>query len=156
MADPRDNFDDLVRGKGGKGTDDPRVIQRIIDGASAEVIRRIQLRAMQTVPIATPVDTGHARSGWTPNVGSPVVNRLERPADETVARAAAAKRTAANRARAEGIARSYLLRQGPVFISNSVPYVVFLDQGSSAQAPANFVARALTAAIKSIGGKGTL
>lgn len=148
----KDDFDDLSKkGQTGRVLKNTKQVQAILEGASSEVVRRIQLRAMQTLPSATPVDTGHARSAWTPNVGSPVVDRLDRPSDAKAARGAASGRAAANRAKAEGIARSYLLRQGKVFISNNVPYVVFLDQGSSAQAPANFVERALTAAILSVG-----
>ena len=148
----KDDFDDLTpKRPTGRILKNTRQVQAIIEGGTAEVVRKIQLRALQTLASATPVDTGHARSGWTPNVGSPVVDRLDRPTDDAAARGGASSRASANRAKAEGIARSYLLRQGKVFISNNVPYVVFLDQGTSAQAPANFVERALTAAILSVG-----
>jgi len=143
----REDYDDLTPKAPRRILKSRQELRAIIEGGTAEVVRRIQLRALQTLASATPVDTGHARSGWTPNVGSPVVDRLDRPNDETVARGAASSRAAANRAKAQAIAKSYLLRQGSVFISNNVPYVVFLDQGSSAQAPANFVERALTTAI---------
>jgi len=143
----KDDYDDLTPKAPRRILRSRNELRAIIEGGTAEVIRRIQLRSLQTLASATPVDTGHARSGWTPNVGSPVVDRLDRPKDDTTAKGAASSRLAANRAKAEAIAKTYLLRQGRVFISNNVPYVVFLDQGSSAQAPANFVERALATAI---------
>lgn len=147
----KDDFDDLKgRAPTGRVLKNVGEVIAIIQGGSAEVIRKLQLRAMQTLQSATPVDTGHARSAWTPTVGSPADERLDRPSDEGDAKSAASGRLAENRARAEAIAGSYLLPQGTVFISNNVPYVIFLDQGSSSQAPSNFIERALFAAIASV------
>lgn len=143
-----DDFNDL-QGKRPSG----RVLKNvgelvaIIQGGSSELMRRLELRAMQTLVSATPVDTGHARSGWTPSVGSAVSDALELGSKKSETRRNANSRLRDNRAKAKAIAETYQLKQGTVFISNNVPYVVFLDQGSSAQAPANFIERALVAAI---------
>jgi len=147
----QDDFDDLKgRAPTGRVLKNVDEVVAIIQGGSAEVIRKLQLRALQTLQSATPVDTGHARSAWTPSVGSPVEERLDRPANEVDAKSSASGRLSENRAKAEAIADSYLLPQGTVFISNNVPYVIFLDQGSSSQAPSNFIERALVAAIVSV------
>ena len=115
-----------------------------------DVVRKIQLRAMQALRSGTPVDTGFARSGWTPSVGSPMAQALNRPATETAAKAAARKRASKHLAEAQKIAQTYKLRQGPAFISNATPYIGFLNGGSSAQAPKNFVERAIMLAIRSV------
>tara|TARA_R110000851_G_scaffold120002_1_gene248080 strand:- start:23013 stop:23423 length:411 start_codon:yes stop_codon:yes gene_type:complete len=128
-----------------------RRLRIVIDQATSEVVRRIQLRALQALQSGTPTDTSHARSGWTPSVGSAITARLDRPADRTVARSAATSRESANKLKAEAIASTYQIKDGAVFISNSVPYIVFLNGGSSSQAPSNFVERAIDSAVRSIG-----
>lgn len=111
------------------------------------VMRRLQLRAFQALTSATPVDTGFARAGWTPSVGAPDPGPSERPSEPTVARAQADALFAAHSKQAQELAASYRLGQGAVFIVNNVRYVVFLNAGSSAQAPALFVERAVATAI---------
>ena len=128
-----------------------RRIDDLIKEATEEVVRRVQLRSMQTLTSATPVDTGFARAGWTPSLGSPVVDRLDRPSDRVDAQSQASQRRAQNQARAQQIASTYKLSQGRVFINNPVPYVTFLNEGSSAQAPAKFIERAIDTAIRSVG-----
>ena len=49
---------------------------------------------------------------------------------------------------AQALAGGYKLRQGQVFIWNPVFYVVFLNQGSSAQAPKRFIDRAIAKAVR--------
>ncbi len=94
----------------------------------------------------TPVDTGWARANWVPTIGSP---RTE--PDGT--RPRSGEKTSAGGAAQSGLARvatSYRLRQGPVFISNNVPYITVLnDRGTSVVAP-NFVQAAITRAISSV------
>lgn len=46
------------------------------------------------------------------------------------------------------IASTYRLAQGVIFIVNNVRYGVFLNRGSSAQAPAMFVEQALATAVR--------
>jgi hypothetical protein len=94
---------------------------------------------LQTVILATPVDTGRARGGWQVGLGSSPraqTGRLDRGGGAAIA---AGRATLAGR-------RS----EQTVFITNNVNYVVFLNQGSSAQAPANFVAKATRAGIRSL------
>lgn len=111
------------------------------------VMRRLQLRAFQALTSATPVDTGFARAGWTPSVGAPDPGPSERPSKPAVARAQAEALFGSHSRAAELLASSYRLGQGAVFIVNNVRYVVYLNAGSSAQAPALFVERAVATAI---------
>lgn len=88
----------------------------------------------------TPVDTGWARANWIPNIGSPV--KVPRGSRTAVGRASASQE--------RGVATvlaSYTVTKGKVYISNPVPYIVFLNEGSSKQAPAGFIQRAVRKAV---------
>lgn len=132
-------------------TDQARKIEVQLKGAAQTVIRTFQLRFFQAVTSATPVDTGFARAGWTPSAGSAITDRLDRPADLDVARSSATARLTENQTRAATIASTYKLEQGRVFITNAVPYIVFLNDGTSSQAPKKFVERAIEASLLSLG-----
>ena len=90
----------------------------------------------------TPVDTGWARANWIPYIGSasssPVGNRPK--TGQTASTAAQSKATAE-------VAGSYTLSKGKIVIANNVPYIVFLNEGSSKQAPSGFVQAAIARAI---------
>lgn len=148
MGSPKDALNDLSGRSPKRIVKNLKELEALIEDASSEVMRQIQLRVMQTLPSATPVDLGTARSGWTPNIGSPVADRIFAPKDEGEARNAAANRLSKNRAKAEEIANTYRLERGPIFISNPVPWIVPLNMGTSAQAPENFVERAIETAVR--------
>lgn len=112
-------------------------------------IGKFQLRLWQVLASATPVDTGFARSGWTPSVGSRIVDALRPPADVEAAKSAASKRLSKNSAAALKIAQSYRLQSGKVFITNATPYIVRLNDGYSAQAGKKFVERAIVTTVGS-------
>ncbi len=92
----------------------------------------------------TPVDTGWARSNWlvrmkdrpTSPVGTRPAKKGDAGVDEGAAEAAIAE-----------FAAGYVINVGNVYISNLVPYVPRLNDGSSKQAPAGFVERAILKAI---------
>jgi hypothetical protein len=132
-------------------TSQSKRIEVQLKGTAGNAVRKFQLRFFQAVTSATPVDTGFARAGWTPTVGSPIADRLERPKERSAAETAAVARLAENGSRASAISGTYKLEQGKVFISNAVPYIVFLNDGSSSQAPKKFVERAIEAALLSLG-----
>lgn len=135
-----------------------RALAKRLEGRAERVVRRVQLTALQALTSATPVDTGHARSGWIPTVGSPADARLDRPKgigtkekpgkNRSRAESDAQKRLAASLAASREISKSYKLSQGQVYITNPVPYIVYLNEGSSAQAPAKFVEIAVAQAAR--------
>jgi hypothetical protein len=93
----------------------------------------------------TPRDTSWARSNWIGSKGSPAAPLKEpsgRPdaGDVALARAASAAGDAA--------LASYRLEQGSLFATNNVPYIIPLNNGSSKQAGAGFVERAVERAIR--------
>jgi hypothetical protein len=63
---------------------------------------------------ATPVDTGHARRNWFASIGQPVTE----PSDSGAGAANAA-------------VSGYKLEAGPLYVSNPVDYVFYLNYGSS-------------------------
>lgn len=133
--------------------DQAKRIEFEIRNLSERGIGKIQLRLLQALASATPVDTGFARSGWTPAVGTPITKRLDPPSDKEEAREVANKRSQANVAKSVALGRAYKLTDGPVYISNAVPYIEALNRGSSAQAGAKFVERAIEVVVRSFGGR---
>lgn len=94
--------------------------------------------AMDALINATPVDTTNARNNWIFSAGRPHVGvdgSRESPSHsmQDSSKAALAKYDAG--------------RDGPAYLQNHVIYMQFLDKGSSAQAPAGFVAAAFMAAV---------
>lgn len=89
----------------------------------------------------TPVDTSQALSNWQVNLGSPVSSSIGPyfPGEK-----GSTQSSSANAALAEG--RAALKAKRPkqaIYISNVLPYIGRLNEGSSKQAPAGFVERAV-------------
>lgn len=111
-------------------------------------VRRLQLRCYQLLTSASPVDTGFFRAGWTPSTGAPDRSTPTEPSgnrEAIEAQAAALFSAHSNASRVLG--STYVLDLGVVFIVNNVRYGVFLNRGSSAQAPAMFVEMAVAQAV---------
>jgi hypothetical protein len=126
-----------------------KAIVRDLERVSERVIAKITLDVVANLtdtgkPWGTPVDVGWARANWVPSIGSPVSKNL-RDVPSTSANAAAAQ--AEQRSAVARIATGYRLDQGKVFISNNVPYILRLNDGSSNQAPAGFVQNAIRKAV---------
>lgn len=89
----------------------------------------------------TPVDTSQALSNWQVSINAPVAAAIPPyvPGEAGSSRAASG-------AEAVQVARATLSRKQPgqsIYISNVLPYIVPLNNGSSRQQPAGFVERAL-------------
>lgn len=133
------------------------IVIRDLDRFVERTVARLQLRVFQILVVETPVLTGFARAGWSPATGAPKPG----PADsalagtgqsrarlEDIARQQAAALLQKNQKAAEAIAQNYRLTQGAVFIVNNVRYVTYLNEGTSAQAPKNFVELGIAKAVK--------
>ncbi|HET6417982.1 MAG TPA: hypothetical protein VFG22_16935 [Polyangiales bacterium] len=125
-----------------------RIVVGDLGDSINRVMRRLQLRLYQSLSTPTPVDTGFARGGWTPSTGAP---DRSGPADQPSDRSAAiqlAKALFAQRSQeSQRLAAAYMRESGPIYVVNNVRYVIYLDQGSSAQAPAHFVEKGIRLAI---------
>ena len=92
----------------------------MLNNLSTEALRRIVNR--------TPVRSGRAKANWRVSIGRQPANTREVPAG-----------TPAFREGRDRLRRNRKLTD--VFISNPVPYINALEQGSSKQAPAGMVRR---------------
>lgn len=111
-------------------------------------MRHLQFRCFQALTSANPVDTGFSRSRWSVETGAPIPAAVNRPADADLARAQAQVLFSAHRAASEALRNGYVLSQGPIFILNDASYMVYLNAGSSPQAPPMFIERAIDTAVQ--------
>ena len=115
-----------------------RSVMDALERVAERVIIKVTLDVTSNLIETNPVDTGWSRSNWIPSVGSSTKAPV------------GSKQSVSPAAQAAGLARmrTYdLKRDGKVFITNNVPYIVRLNEGSSRQAPAGFVQRAIRKAI---------
>lgn len=107
-----------------------------VEPAVDDTLRKVALVANQTLIMATPVDTGRARANWQVSIDTVITSELE----STDAQGAIQRNA--------GVIKGY--RNGEIIVQNNVPYIGRLNAGSSAQAPAGFVEKALQAAARTV------
>jgi len=98
-------------------------------------VRTVAIVTDQTFVNATPFDTGRAKANTIVTIGSPS-DEASRPPDPS-GRAAITQ--------GQQAAANFKLGGGAIFITNNLEYIVFLDEGSSAQAPEGMSAQAMQA-----------
>lgn len=127
---------------------DPQItgIVQALEAFSEKAVTVITLDVTANLIETTPVDTGWARANWLPAIGSPNIKNLEgiQP-DATSAAAAGATQASAT----AGITR-YRLAMGKTFVTNNVPYILKLNDGSSRQAPSGFIQNAIGKALQAV------
>lgn len=127
------------------------------------VVKKVAIAVDSTVTIATPVDTGRARSNWIASLGTPTDEVLDDayvpggfgPLRTNVPRTLGADTGAINAAIAIGRARALINSRRPgtdIWLSNNLDYIGDLNRGSSAQAPAMFVQQAAAEAARVVAG----
>jgi hypothetical protein len=107
-----------------------------IEPAVDDTVRKVALVANQAVIMATPVDTGRARANWQVSIDT----ELDAELDST--------NVQGTLSRNQGVIRGY--RGGTIILQNNLPYIEALNNGSSAQAPAGFVEKAVQAAANAV------
>lgn len=126
-----------------------RRLGRRVEKNSPKVARFVALAVDQAVVTATPVDTGRARSNWFASVGAP-----RSGVSEAYVPGSGGSTGAANTAEAitqATAATRGLTREGQsIYITNNLPYIGRLNQGSSAQAPAGFVEQGVKAGVNKL------
>lgn len=104
-------------------------------------VRKAALVSDQVAVLLTPVDTGYARSRWVVSIGEPVAAEqgIQKNINigEEIATAIALTQAQAEIKKWKG--------QGSIFISNPLEYAIYLDEGSSEQAPAGMTKEAVHA-----------
>lgn len=100
-------------------------------------IKRAAVAADTALVTTTPRDTGRAKGNWVASIGQPqeiVFHEDDFPSD------------AEAQSDAQSVISSWKLGRGPIFITNSLPYIIPLNEGSSAQAPNGMTDAAIQAA----------
>lgn len=98
------------------------------------VIKKIALQIFNGVVLKTPVDTGRARASWVIGIERPVSSPKFSENQEF------GPQEAMNYAFQELAELNEIGPDSTVFISNSLPYIEVLEDGSSKQAPEGMVA----------------
>lgn len=123
------------------------MVATTVEANAIEAVKSVSRAAGTMVIYATPVDTSRARMNWQTTLNAPATSVLlpypDRPADPSVGPS-----TALNTLRTT--VENYNGQPNGVYIANNVAYIQMLNDGSSSQAPANFVAKSVIAAAESI------
>lgn len=123
-----------------------KLTAKAVSQNAIEVVKSVSQNVGVTVIYATPIDTSRARMNWQGTVNSPATEVLSpypaKPSDPSVGSnvAIASIRKAVS---------DYSGQPAGIFITNNLDYIQKLNNGSSEQAPANFVAKATIIAVKS-------
>jgi hypothetical protein len=108
-----------------------------------KVVRKVAMAVDRTVVIATPVDTGRARANWIAALDAAPVTATE-DKDKSGSKAVS---------QAAGVVAGYDGdKNAEVHITNNLPYIGRLNEGSSFQAPANFVQTAVKRGVAAVKG----
>lgn len=120
-----------------------------IETAINKLVQKTALIADQTVVLATPVDTGRARSNWIAKINGPNGGTIApyHPGNKLGLGETANAQSAMDQARAVIATRT---SGQSIHITNNLDYIGELNNGSSKQAPANFVGMAVLAAVNVI------
>jgi hypothetical protein len=122
---------------------------REVEEGSNHIVRQVAVVAARNLALETPVDTGRARSNWIVNVGAPSREEIEAyfPGRDL------GKGERKNFGGVLGQAEAEVENRQPgqdIFISNNLPYIKPLNDGSSAQSPAGFVQTAIDRAAEAV------
>lgn len=112
------------------------IVARGVRENTTRIVQRAALAADQAVVLATPVDTGRARANWITSIGTPRLTATD----------ATDKSGASSIAQGADVISRWRVGLGPIFIANSVPYILRLEEGSSRQAPSGMTRFAIQAA----------
>lgn len=114
---------------------------REIKKSASELSVNVALTIVGDLVYKTPVDTSKALSNWIVTLGKPSKDKLD---PHFFGEFGSSQKASA----AESLTRAkYILKNKKpgqsIFIVNNLPYIVRLNEGYSAQAPAGFVERAI-------------
>ena len=121
------------------------MVNRALNEAIERAMTDLTLEITAELQEATPIDIGWARANWVPGIGGPGESLDRRALNESEV----AQQSAAQQAAVSSVL-SYTLNQGSIFITNNVPYIGRLNEGSSVQAPAGFIQQSVETAVRRI------
>jgi len=118
-----------------------RRAKNVITNADA-LVRRCALATDAAVVLATPVDTGRARANWQVEINSPSVS--------TTTNTSKSGRESINAGKVAIAQYKGGTPNAAIYITNNLPYIGKLNDGSSAQAPAGFVERGVMIGVRAV------
>ncbi len=123
-----------------------RQLDKSLTKKASKAAAQVALEIVKELAHTTPADTSKAISNWVVTLTKPSVKLLPAhvPGEEGDTAGASAKVTI-------NLARLTLRTKKPghaIYITNNVPYLKYLNEGTSDQAPAAFVERAFQKALK--------
>jgi len=121
--------------------------EEVISGAE-ETIRKSTIAGLTAVVYATPVDEGRARSNWNVSQNEPDLS-IKEPYSPGKDLGIGEQRNASKTIQI-GTEKAQLYKTGQIgnFITNNLEYIVYLENGSSQQAPAGMLQFGIQAAQK--------
>lgn len=140
-----ETFEDLQKRLGKIGA--------VVEENADKTVRKAVIVIDQVVVMATPVDQGRARSNWIASLDKPTLEPIEAysPGDALGIGEGANAQAAMNQA--QGVAAQYDgAKNSEVHITNNLPYIGVLNDGSSAQAPAGFIQEAVAKGVGAVRG----
>lgn len=108
--------------------------------STERMVKKVTLLIHGGLTSDTPIDTGWAASNWLLNIGGPV----------TKPHGSREKVDYSKSQKGANEILSYKLSSGPIFLSNNVPYMESLNDGSSTQAPKGFIEATIQRSLKEI------
>ena len=115
-----------------------KVVVRSLEKFTERMMKALTLNVTANLREDNPVDTGWSQANWLNAVGRRIKTPIGSKASVDVK---------AQEATIAKVASTYILDQGIIFISNSVPYILALNAGSSKKAPRGFVQIAIVRGV---------
>lgn len=138
------------------GLDDfAKQISRIaveVEGNVEKAMKDCAHAVARSVIEATPVDTGRARSNWLAGLDQPVDGTVDAHVAGAKGSTADANADAAIGAASDVIDAFDIEKNAEIHLTNNLPYIQPLNDGHSAQAPVNFVERAVIEGLATVRG----
>ena len=119
-----------------------QTILRELQQLAERSIKKITLDITANLIETTPVETGWARVNWIPSVTKSVQGT-----DGTRKQAESGSISSGKQAAGTAEVLGYKLAAGRVFVTNNVPYILSLNDGTSEKAPRGFVEAAIEKAL---------
>lgn len=120
-------------------------------------VRRCALAIDATVVLATPVDTGRARSNWQVELGHSIDTTREPYSEGSEGSTAGPNaRAAIEQGRTAIAAYKANGTNASIHITNNLSYIGKLNDGHSAQAPAGFVEEAVMVGVNAVRSAGSI
>lgn len=124
-----------------------RARANLVGNSTTKMVRRVALSIDTALVMETPVDTGRAKSNWIVAINFSPDRRIQAYAPGSKGSTETANMMAAL-SQGERVITGYESgKDQEIYITNSLPYIGELNEGSSYQAPAMFIQTAIAAAV---------